>query len=489
MVRGYAGYEDFAGIRRFAVDQVIDRCKYSRQETPLSRGSFFHDGQDLLPAVVDWHQLLRKSLRIGDQITNRVLDLVEKKMLISNPDKRISAKKLVQELNVLVEQDVSPSPDIPPCIQHYFDQLKNEVSEKVQKSDTTEGTPIKALSNSNKQLDIENHRLSYLTTTSRPAGPHPFGIAQTLLPADITPSHVAAHAMSGDPFGPTSPSQQITADLKYPRIHNEVSSQHGPWTPGYMYPVASPETTLQIRPKKRSAARPENAWQVRERLRKEKDAGIFPFFHSESRDNRLTSHYKNRDIIFLIDNQESMFEFWGEARWIFDTLLMISRNIDENGIDLSFTCSKVEKPHEKKVNALLGAFDDPEVAPKPGTTSNMVHILENVFEDYLARIDQEKEKAKSNRRNSAFWHKKAEKDAEVKNASLIVLTDGVWPNCKKDDFRRIFGSFTRGIIDRGRVINSRTRSYSVQFVRFGANPEAIDLLSFLDDDLESHLNW
>jgi hypothetical protein len=307
---------------------------------------------------------------------------------------------------------------------------------------------------------------------------------------NIHTSLEAAVATSGALYGSVSPSHHtVSPHYEYPVAHNGIPSPHVYRTHGYGHLVASPETTVRPRLKKRSA-RPENAWQARGRLRKmEKDVGIRS--RNKSRDDRLGAHYENRDIVFLVDNQGSMSEFWEEARWIFETLLMISRNVDENGMDLSFSCSGFAKPHEKKVNALLSAFDNPEVAPKPGTATDIIRTLETVFNEYLARIDQERECLKSGRRNSTlpFWPKKTEKDAEVKNATLIILTDGVWPKCQKDDFVRIFRSFTEGMNHRGHVVNSEIRSYSVEFMRFGENPKAIDLLCFLDDELEPLIGW
>jgi hypothetical protein len=122
----------------------------------------------------------------------------------------------------------------------------------------------------------------------------------------------------------------------------------------------------------------------------------------------------------------------------------------------------------------------------------MVRVLEHVFDEYLASIyqsGQEKTKLKSKRLSTSFWYKKAEKDLEVKDATLIVLTDGVWPHCQRAEFVRIFRAFTEGMNQLERVINSKYRSYSVEFVRFGEDPYAISLLNYLDDELVKHIDW
>lgn len=57
----------------------------------------FHDGKMVLRDVLDWHEYLRSGIRKNDMITERVLDLVEKRLLVDR-DIRISTKDLCEEL-------------------------------------------------------------------------------------------------------------------------------------------------------------------------------------------------------------------------------------------------------------------------------------------------------------------------------------------------------------------------------------------------------
>ena len=52
----------------------------------------------VLEDVIGWHKMLRGSLRITDTITNRVLDLIDGKMLLEDPLERINSKSLCNEL-------------------------------------------------------------------------------------------------------------------------------------------------------------------------------------------------------------------------------------------------------------------------------------------------------------------------------------------------------------------------------------------------------
>ena len=70
----------------------------AKNQTVLTQGDYFHNGKRVLEDVTGWHKMLRGSLRITDTITNRVLDLVDEKMLLEDPLERINSKSLCNEL-------------------------------------------------------------------------------------------------------------------------------------------------------------------------------------------------------------------------------------------------------------------------------------------------------------------------------------------------------------------------------------------------------
>ncbi|KAL2075033.1 hypothetical protein VTL71DRAFT_8813 [Oculimacula yallundae] len=63
----------------------------------------FHAEMDTSKAVTDWHDYLRNSLRKGDQVTEAILDFVQKNMLVRLADKRISSRELVVWLKTTIE--------------------------------------------------------------------------------------------------------------------------------------------------------------------------------------------------------------------------------------------------------------------------------------------------------------------------------------------------------------------------------------------------
>ena len=64
----------------------------------VSEGDHFHNGREVLDAVAEWHNYLRTVIRKTDTITCRVLDLVDKRMLLGPPEHRIKADNLCSKL-------------------------------------------------------------------------------------------------------------------------------------------------------------------------------------------------------------------------------------------------------------------------------------------------------------------------------------------------------------------------------------------------------
>lgn len=81
------------------------------------RGDRFHDGRHVLPAVKEWHNVLRDAMRKTDTVTSRVLDLVDEEMLLEDPSTRIPSKDLCVKLRQILNQaQAEPQEPIPKTI-------------------------------------------------------------------------------------------------------------------------------------------------------------------------------------------------------------------------------------------------------------------------------------------------------------------------------------------------------------------------------------
>lgn len=62
-------------------------------------GDSFHDGSEVLPEVTFWHTYLRHVARRSDDLTRRVLDLVDESMLIGDPKRRADADDICKRMS------------------------------------------------------------------------------------------------------------------------------------------------------------------------------------------------------------------------------------------------------------------------------------------------------------------------------------------------------------------------------------------------------
>ncbi|KAK8077667.1 serine/threonine protein kinase [Apiospora saccharicola] len=74
---------------------AIKELRESQASTIPTAADAFHDGQQVLSAVTEWHGYLRTSMRKSDTITSELLDLIDTKMLQSAPDHRLASRELV----------------------------------------------------------------------------------------------------------------------------------------------------------------------------------------------------------------------------------------------------------------------------------------------------------------------------------------------------------------------------------------------------------
>ena len=105
-VTGLQGVVWFSNIRSDAVKKLgLGPSSASKEQ-----GDQFHDGEQVLEAVKDWHNFLRSLIRNTDHITSHILDIVDKHMLIRVPDKRDKAEALCNRLQALLENATKMEP-------------------------------------------------------------------------------------------------------------------------------------------------------------------------------------------------------------------------------------------------------------------------------------------------------------------------------------------------------------------------------------------
>ena len=77
-------------------------------------GDSFHDGSEVLPEVTHWHTYLRQVARRSDDLTRRVLDLVDERMLIGDPERRAGVDEICKRMSSRICERNNVSWDLMP---------------------------------------------------------------------------------------------------------------------------------------------------------------------------------------------------------------------------------------------------------------------------------------------------------------------------------------------------------------------------------------
>ncbi|KAK8134175.1 hypothetical protein PG984_006187 [Apiospora sp. TS-2023a] len=94
VIRGCQGVLIYDQLRQNAIKEL----RNSQAKTIPTAADAFHDGQQVLSAVTEWHEYLRASMRKSDTITPEILELIDTKMLQSAPQQRLGSRELVRKL-------------------------------------------------------------------------------------------------------------------------------------------------------------------------------------------------------------------------------------------------------------------------------------------------------------------------------------------------------------------------------------------------------
>jgi hypothetical protein len=161
-----------------------------------------------------------------------------------------------------------------------------------------------------------------------------------------------------------------------------------------------------------------------------------------------------------------MQEYWPQAKYLLETLLMKVEGIDEDGVDLIFTQGSVSATNTKGITKVMTKMDEPEATPMAGVYTDMIASLQNILDDYTLEAQ----------RKGRYMQR-------LKKMTIVILTDGIWGNTPdKDGVGRSIVGFVKkleGII--GRRLTDR--SVSFEFIQFGKDLSTTSRFAYLDDKL------
>ncbi|KAI4218743.1 MAG: hypothetical protein L6R36_008776 [Xanthoria steineri] len=480
VVFGYPGLQQFRKVRENAINQIVSRAFQSphpQRTTSISAGDYFHDGHQVLKAVLDWHKVLRSALRNTDTVTSRLLDLVDGKMLLGSAHMRIKAKDLYSELkDIIVRSETGGRIEMPGNIMEALLQADKDAVSSVPFGTTSKSSEVptglddrKARKSRllGKPLMKTAHRSEGLKSVlasnhSQPAGRnHP----TTKIAVQTGPSDQTRHGSSGGVLGHNRPSNaqmnaQISSLDRTPTVPE--SSQRTFPTPQVKQHTRSPKTHT-----------PQDIFQAQEEIKARKTReprDKLKLWAKEHKDKLLSQHYGNRDLMFLVDNGESMKRYWAHATALLLTLVGKSAGQDEDGLDLKFTLGQVKLENMK---SKLSIWEDKmkEAKPMKEARTNMKTPLHGILSRYLAHVKQ---------------HKRLQPTKTYRKLTLLILTDGIWAGMGKNQnaVNDIIVKFVRDL--EAVVGNLVDRPVSIEFVQFGDDPAATYRLRRLDTDMKWH---
>ncbi|TRX90586.1 hypothetical protein FHL15_008559 [Xylaria flabelliformis] len=428
-------------------------------------GDPFHDREQVLPVVIDWHKYLRNTLRRDDCYTAKVLDLVDTRMLITPGEDRISGASLSQELKGIDEKATQTVDGFPDYIAEFIDNVTHNFKEGIFELEDVPRT----ISKSGRELFSEELLYRSRRSEGRPMARH-------MQPSPGDPLRGIGTSLDPNPVltVPERISGFFTKDQRGALTSLDHTPQETPLKP------PDPPTTF---------------WEVEDHIM-EYRAHHKDYFNLDhylkkhksvygkslgGKEDQLQDHFKNRDIVYLVDNASSMKRFWQHASYLLKVLVMRSLGYDDNGMELRFT-NDVDgkwtlnpKKNQKPEDFLARMVDaDPKKRRFSITETDMTASLTLILENHL-------------KNNSDGRRLK-------RHLTILVLTDGLWEINKEYDVDNYLVTFIKRIpeenwepetpVGMSNKLPSRPRPISIQFIRFGHHPDAILRLNRLDNELK-----
>ncbi|CCF32620.1 hypothetical protein CH063_04970 [Colletotrichum higginsianum] len=207
---------------------------------------------------------------------------------------------------------------------------------------------------------------------------------------------------------------------------------------------------------------------------------------SEHLDQRLEVEFKNRDIVYLIDNGTTMASHWLQVTHLLEVLVWRSLGYDDNGMELYFTDPDTD-PRATVTESCLQQVEDFTKAmmfAQPDEPKSPTQAVNTTIVPELARIINRYTRAKASKR-------------PPRKKTIIILTDGIWNGMQMEhtidiylrsiihELRDLHGdlSYIRPGKSQEQVDISTIRPVTIQFVQFGHDMNAVERLRRLDDDM------
>ncbi|KAK1579742.1 uncharacterized protein LY79DRAFT_334052 [Colletotrichum navitas] len=436
----------------------------------------FHDGKAVLEEVRHWHDYLREAARGNDVYTSAVLDMVDEHMLVEKD--RWSAGTICQRFEELFKSTQSGVSRVPQSLHDLLQRIDLQSEQDYLHSGITKVNPG----------DVTKHKLR---ATKLPSAEVEFESREKLLEQPIQP--VAQRSLHS----------RNSATISHPIAQSSVARD--PRIAPSNEPKTSQTSTQSAYPDWHTTHRsPITVWQVRTALDK-KGKGFKPSMGSfssliskqprtvkgkdisdnlEQLDRRLETEFKNRDIVYLVDNGTTMVPHWAQVTYLLEVLVWRSLGYDDNGMELYFTNPDTNPKATIGGSQQLKHFRRAMELANPAVAKSPAEVVETTIVPELTRIINSYTRAKTSK-------------SPPRKKTIIILTDGIWKGMRMEhtidvylkstfnELKDLHGDLS--YIPPGKsheqVDISKIRPVTIQFVRFGYDQNAIERLRRLDDDM------
>lgn len=160
-----------------------------------------------------------------------------------------------------------------------------------------------------------------------------------------------------------------------------------------------------------------------------------------------------------------MDDHWFEATRIIELLVRKAKGVDKNGMDLRFTTGTTTLNNKDSASKFVDSMKAarPKTDSKQRAHTDLRSSLGHILNNYMTRL-------KNGR-------------GEVKDAVVIILTDGVWAGMEDTNLlAEQVKSFSNKL--KNLQYDIKHRPFSIQFIQFGNQQSATARPRYLDDYLE-----
>ncbi|KAL9043640.1 MAG: hypothetical protein Q9214_003179 [Letrouitia sp. 1 TL-2023] len=496
---------------KYMVYEYADQRRTQYNElTPFSGRDCFHDGDKVLPIVMEHHQNMKSDLRRSDQTTAPVLDDLVKKMLFK-ANGRPSARnicawshEIIQNSEQTLKQQKLEAIETSRKPRRRATSIKEE--EQDSNADITihspssydprsggslhahrEGRKPRAL-HSMYGSDARKGVASVDDDENKTTSPTFISWSDTsdVSPSPSTPSQTSAitqtprELLQDRPIsdGSAVSSLNMNPKVQMRQIGPKESHTSSDYRRSQTYPSKSsqplqqmPEPQLTTVPSYNQYSSTLQDTMPRMDL---SEALLWKRANQTKRLNQQVLHpLLNREQVFLIDNSLTMRDYRGEVRDVLEFLSYVTSDYDPNGLDVYFLNSHNALKARKCRNSdeAVKAFD----SVTSFGHADMGQRFSVIIEDYQAQFDE------THRVRRLF--NKSQPSKGPRKLSLYVLTDGAFlEQCDLE-------STISGLVGHMRERKYPESQVGIQFIRFGEHKEGGVRLQQLDDDLKAKIGW